>query len=194
VAARLNAPAAEERLLRRLRVRAMLGELLDEPATIAAAACDVGLDPAELSRWCDSAPVVDALRADMEAARSPSPAARALDHKLGGPADERRYTTPSYVLTHTGSERAITIPGFHPVEAYEAAIANLEPQLARRPKPATVEEVLSWSAEPLATAEVAAIAQLDPAQARVALSRVARPVAAGSDFYWHRESSASGWR
>jgi len=38
VAARLNAPGAEAPLLRRLRVRAMLGGLLDDPALLAAAA------------------------------------------------------------------------------------------------------------------------------------------------------------
>jgi hypothetical protein len=43
---------------------------------------------------------------------------------------------------------------------------------------------LAWAGEPLATAEVAAVARLDPAKARVALSRVARPLAAGADFYW----------
>jgi hypothetical protein len=36
---------------------------------------------------------------------------------------------------------------------------------------------------PFATAEVAAIAQLDFTQARAALSRVAEPIAAGADFY-----------
>ena len=86
VAARLNAPGAEAALLRRLRVRAMLGGLLDDPALIAAAAADIGLDGADLARWSAMPAVEDALRADIEAARSPSPAARRLDHKLGGPA------------------------------------------------------------------------------------------------------------
>ena len=48
VAARLNAPQAEGPLLRRLRVRTMLGGLLDDPSLLAAAASDVGLDPGEL--------------------------------------------------------------------------------------------------------------------------------------------------
>ena len=51
VAARLNAPGAEAPLLRRLRVRAMLGGLLDDPALLARAAADVGLDPDEVDRW-----------------------------------------------------------------------------------------------------------------------------------------------
>ena len=73
VAARLNAPGAEAPLLRRLRVRAMLGGLLDDPALLTAAAADVGLDPEEVERWSRMPAVEDALRADIEAARSPSP-------------------------------------------------------------------------------------------------------------------------
>ena len=122
VAARLNAPGAEAPLLRRLRVRAMLGGLLDDPALLAAAAADVGLDPDELERWSRMPAVEDALRADIEAARSPTPAARRLDHKLGGPAHERRYTAPSYELASDG--RTFSIPGYNPVEVYETALAN----------------------------------------------------------------------
>jgi 2-hydroxychromene-2-carboxylate isomerase len=184
VAARLNAPQAAAPLLRRLRVRTMLGGLLDDPALLAAAASDVGLDPSALQTWCASAEVEQALQADIDAARSPSPAARALDHKLGGPAERRRYTAPSYEIRREAGDAAATLPGFHPVEAYEAAIANLAPELQRRPKPVSVADVLAWAGHPLATAEVAAIAQLDPARARVELGRVARPTPAGADFYW----------
>lgn len=184
VAARLNAPDAAEPLLRRLRVHAMLGGLLDEPELIATAAREAGLDAADLSRWCATDAVQDALRADIAAARAPSRAARALDHKLAGPAEQRRYTAPSYEITHRKRGCSAAIPGFNPIEAYDAVIANLAPELVRRANPATIEELLTWAREPLATAEVAAIAQLDPAQARIELSRVARPLPAGADFYW----------
>jgi 2-hydroxychromene-2-carboxylate isomerase len=182
VAARIHAPGSEERLLRRLRVRVMQHGLLDDPELIAAAATDAGLDPAQLEEWSTGADVEAALQADIDAARDPKPAARALDHKLGGPRSRRRYTAPSYELTHEGGEAVV--PGFNPVEAYEVAIANLAPELERRPKPKHVDEVLAWAGEPLATAEVALIAQLDPRDARAALSRVAKPLAAGADFYW----------
>jgi hypothetical protein len=105
-----------------------------------------------------------------------------LDHKLGGPPDERRYTAPSYEFSVDG--RTAAVPGFNPVEAYEAAIASLAPHLPRRPKPASVEELLAWAEEPLATAEVIAVTQLDPAVARAALARVARFTPAGADGYW----------
>jgi 2-hydroxychromene-2-carboxylate isomerase len=184
VAARLHAPALEQALLRRLRVRTMLGGLLDDPELLAASAHDVGIEPSQLKMWCAEDEVHRALSADIEAARRPSPAARALDHKLGGPVDERRYTAPSYEITRAADEMTVAIPGFNSVETYEAAIANLAPELVRRPKPEAVSEVLFWAGEPLATAEVAAIAQLDVAQTRAALSEVAEPTAAGADFYW----------
>lgn len=180
VAARLNAPGAEAALLRRLRVRAMLGGLLDEPALLAAAAADIGLDGDELARWSAMPAVEDALRADIEAARSPSPAARVLDHKLGGPPQQRRYTAPSYELGAAG--RTFAIPGFNPVEAYEAALANFG--LSRRAKPESVEQLLAWASEPLATVEVIALMQADPAKTRAALAASATAIPAGADFYW----------
>jgi predicted DsbA family dithiol-disulfide isomerase len=184
VAARLHAPGVEQPLLRRLRVRVMLGGLLDDRELLAGAARDVGLEPLELERWCGEEEVDRALRADIDAARSPSLAARALDHKLGGPVGQRRYTAPSYEITREDDGTTIAIPGFTPVEAYEAAIANLAPELVRRAKPESVADVLAWAGHPLATAEVAAIARLDIQQTRAELSDVAQPTAAGADFYW----------
>ena len=84
----------------------------------------------------------------------------------------------------TSGERSFSIPGYNPVEVYETAIANLAPELTRRPKPESVEELLAWATEPLATVEVITITQLNPAVARAALSRAARPIPAGADFYW----------
>src|SRR4051794_38917240 len=182
VAARLNAPEAEQPLLRRLRVRRMAGGLLDDPALIATAAEDVGLDTAELARWADMPAVEDALQADIARARNPSLAARALDHKLGGPPEQRRYTAPSYELSSV--TRTVSIPGYNPVEAYETAIANLDPTLPRRPRPDSVEELLEWTPEPLATAEIVAIMQAGEPGVRAALARSARPIPVGADFYW----------
>jgi hypothetical protein len=182
VAARLNAPALEETLLRRLRVRAMTGGLLDDPELIAAAATDAGLEPETLERWCGSEAVAAELAADVRASREPSAAARALDHKLGGPRDGRRYTAPSYELAR--DEATFSLPGFNPVEAYEAAIANLAPELVRRPRPEHVEELLEWATEPLATAEVVAVMQQPEPQVRAALAGAATPIPAGADCYW----------
>jgi hypothetical protein len=184
VAARLRAPAAEEPLLRALRALIMAGGLADDPQLIAEAARAAGLEPSALEAWCAGPEVEQAMQADIDASRRPTPAARALDHKLGGPREQRRYTAPSYEIARPGHGSALSVPGFNPYEAYEVAIANLAPEIQRRPKPESVSELLAWADAPLASAEVAAIAQLDPAQARAECSRVARPIAAGADFYW----------
>jgi 2-hydroxychromene-2-carboxylate isomerase len=184
VAARLRAPTAEEPLLRGLRALIMAGGLADDPQLIAEAARAAGLAPSALDAWCASGEVEQAMQADIDASRRPSRAARALDHKLGGPREQRRYTAPTYEIARTDSRSTLVVPGFNPYEAYDAAIANLAPDLHRRPKPESVKTLLAWADAPLASAEVAAIAQLDPAEARAECSRVARPIAAGADFYW----------
>jgi 2-hydroxychromene-2-carboxylate isomerase len=183
VAARLNAPEGEDALLRALRVRAMAGGLLDDPGLIDAAAGDAGIDPGELAGWVAGEETGDALEADAAAARSPAPAARALDHKLSGPAGERRYSTPSYEIRDADGT-LIVVPGFTPVEAYEVAIANLAPDLERRLVPDDVGKLLDWAPYPLATAEVMAITGLGEAHARPALARVAEAIPTGADFYW----------
>jgi predicted DsbA family dithiol-disulfide isomerase len=178
VAARRHAPDRAQALLRGLRVRVMQRGLLDDPALIAAAATDAGLDPDALANWCQTDAVRADLEADIAAARRPSPAARTLDHKLGGPAAQRRYTAPSYLVD------GFVIPGFQPVETYETAIANQAPYLSRRPPPTSVTELLQWAPEPLATAEAALIMQTDIDSVRAQLARVARFAPAGADGYW----------
>ncbi len=190
VAARLHAPEAEEPLLRRLRIRAMGGGLLDDPQLIAGAARAAGLDPARVREWCAVADVREALDADAEAARSPPPAARALDDRLGGPREQRRYTAPSYEFRRVNGGAAFALPGFNPIEAYDAVIANLAPELERRPDPEAVEDVLAWAGKPLATAEIAALMRLDATDTHAALTRAdARAEPVGADTYWTIEAS-----
>jgi 2-hydroxychromene-2-carboxylate isomerase len=191
VAARLRSEDRCGPLLRRLRVLCFSGLALDDPGVIARAATEAGIDPDELDRWVAEPATEAALRADMRAARSPSPASKAQDYKLGGPREERRYTCPSYELERTAPPPAdwptagrVDLPGFRPVEAYEAAIANLAPELTRRADPADVGEVLAWAGMPLATAEVAAVCNRELPDVREALSRVARFEPVGGDGYW----------
>jgi predicted DsbA family dithiol-disulfide isomerase len=184
VAARLYAPEREERLLRSLRTRTLAGGLLDDPELIADAAREAAIDPEELRRWSERDEVGEALAQDIAAARHPSAAARALDHKLGGPRGERRYTAPSYEIAEPEHGRLAAIPGFNPPEVYETAIANLAPALARRPRPASVAALLEWAGEPLATAEVAMVCGLEIDEARGKLQAVAIATPAGADSYW----------
>ena len=182
VAARVHAPRQAEALLRRLRVHHMFGDLIDEQDVLDAAAGEAGLDADRLWAWTTEPEVEEQLQADMRAARSPLPAARALDHKLGGPAEERRYTCPTLVMRVDGREPVVA-PGFQPVAAYEVLLANLAPDLARRADPATAAEVLAWAREPLAAAEVAAVldAPREDVEAELEL------VAAGDAGLWSLE-------
>ena len=190
VAARLNQPADEWRILRALRVRHMAGEMIDEQATIDAAARDAGIEPAALRRWLEDPAVEQTLRDDMRAARRPSSASLAQVHKLASTPDGgARYTCPSFELTGPDGRRA-DIPGFQPVEVYEAAIANLDPALERRPAPESVEQLLRWAEVPLATVEVAAVVGLEPAEARAELARVADETPVGPDGYWTLRAAA----
>jgi predicted DsbA family dithiol-disulfide isomerase len=184
VAARLNAPDKMRRLLRRLRVRHFSGHLLDDPETIAAAATDAGIEPAELDRWVATDEVEAALREDMVAARNPIPAARVLDAKLANWSGGRRYTCPSYEIVRVSDGVRIAVPGFQPFAAYDVVTANLVPGVDRREPPSSVEEVLAWTGTPLATKEVAVVCDIDFAQAREQLGRVAGEEHVGADGFW----------
>jgi hypothetical protein len=188
VAARSNAPERADALLRRFRVRIMRGELPDAQGTIDAAAREAGIDPVELREWSERKEARAALDEDAAAARAPVAAARALDHKLSGPAGERRYSAPTYLLRRGNGEGdgrcEVAIPGFNPSAVYETAIANLDPDLPRRPNPESVRELLEWAPYPLASAEVIEITGLEEMKARAALAAVAEPIPAGADLYW----------
>jgi predicted DsbA family dithiol-disulfide isomerase len=190
VATRLHSPEDEWRILRALRVRHMAGEMIDERATIDSAARDAGIDPHDLDRWLENPAVEQALRDDIRAARRPSSASLAQVHKLASTDDGgRRYTCPSFEFTGADGRR-IDVPGFQPVEVYEAAIANLAPELERRPPAESAEQVLAWAQVPLATVEVAALMGTEPADARAELARVASETPVGPDGYWSLPAAA----
>jgi len=191
VATRRHDPELADALLRRLRVRTMAGELLDEPETISGAAAEAAIENSVLRRWLAEPEVDPALDEDAALARDPVPAARALDHKLASSEDGgRRYTCPSLEIGNADGT-VLAAPGYQPFEAYEVAIANLAPELERRPAPESVEEALAWAGEPLATAEVAALCGLEPTEGREALARVALERPVGADGWWSLPADAS---
>ena len=170
----------------------LLGRLLDEPETIAAAASRAGVDPAELEQWLAEPETEDLLRADLELAREPTPEALALAHKLAGTEDGgHRYTCPSYEVKRDRDGAALSVPGFQPLAAYEVAVANLLPSAERRADPENVAEVLAWAGEPLATAEVAAVCAIGLDEARERLGRVASEEHVGFDGLWHLNGAAA---
>ncbi len=184
VAARLHAPDKERLLLRRLRLRFFSGGLLDDPELIDAAARDAGIDPGDLSTWCEDPEVAKALRDDVAVARAPIPAARVLDHKLANWSGGVRYTCPSYEITRLADGVKIAVPGFQPFAVYDVITANLVPGLERRPAPETVEEVLEWTGTPLASKEAAVVCDIDLRDARERLGRVAVEEHVGADGFW----------
>lgn len=189
VATRLNDPERERALLRRLRVRHFEGELLDEQSTLEGAALDAGIDPRDLQAWIADDATEEALEEDLHLTRHPSPEAVALRHKLASWAEGWRYTCPSYEILRTSDGARTSVPGFQPLESYEVAIANLMPAAERRADPGTVEEVLVWADEPLATAEVASVCDLSLEQAREQLGRVADERHVGFDGLWSLSAS-----
>ncbi len=191
VAARLHAPDGERPLLRRLRVRHFAGELLDEPATIAGAAADAGIDPGALERWMAGEEVETVLREDMAASREPLPAARVLDDKLANWSGRRRYTCPSYEIMRATDGVRIAVPGFQPFAVYDVILANLVPGIERREPAGSVEEVLAWAGTPLATKEVAVVCDIPIEEAREQLGRVAEERHVGFDGFWSLPDAAA---
>ena len=183
VAARLNTPGHQQTLLRAIQVRGFAGEMIDEPATIAAAAADAEIDAHDLEQWSMEPETLEALASDMARARNPLPAALVLHERLADWEGGRRYTCPSYEIRVDGSE-PIAIPGFQPWPAYDVALANLAPDAPRREDPESVSEVLEWAAEPLATREVAVVMGIEHDQAATDLAEVAERRDVGADAYW----------
>jgi cytochrome P450 len=94
-----------------------------------------------------------------------------------------RYSTASAVFEH--GDRRVVMPGFQPFAVYEVAVANVAPELVRRPPPETVDEVLGWASYPLATAEVAELLGVGLDDAREQLERAGAELApAAGDGYW----------
>jgi predicted DsbA family dithiol-disulfide isomerase len=191
VAARVHAPERAHRLFRALQIKNFSGELFDEQETIDAAARGAGIEPEELFEWERDPAVLKELEEDMRLARQPLAAARVLDHKLANWSGGRRYTCPSYELCRRSDEVKIAVPGFQPFAAYDVVTANLVPGENRRPAPSSVEEVLKWAGEPLATQEVAVVCEIPFEEARAELGRVAVERHIGADGLWSLPAAAS---
>jgi predicted DsbA family dithiol-disulfide isomerase len=190
VATRLNDVERERALLRALRVRHFAGELLDEQETLDGAATDAGIAPRALRDWMSQTATERALDDDLEQTRHPSREALALSHKLAEWSGGWRYTCPSYEIAHASVGAHLAVPGFQPLESYEVAVANLLPSAGRRADPESVEEVLAWAGEPLASIEVAVVCGIDLEQAREHLGHVAQERPLGFDGLWSLPSGS----
>ncbi|UJA20633.1 hypothetical protein HJD18_10715 [Thermoleophilia bacterium SCSIO 60948] len=187
VAARVREPGSERAMMRHLRLEHFRGErMLDEAETTTISARASGIDPDQLWRWMEEDDVVAAFDEDMRLARDPSPAARAQYERLASEDEDWRLTCPSWEIERVSDGASLSVPGFQPLRAYEVAIANLAPGAEKREAPADVSEVLAWADEPLASAEVAAVCEIDIAEARQRLGRAADQEPLGQDGLWTR--------
>jgi predicted DsbA family dithiol-disulfide isomerase len=184
VATKAHRPECTRRILRQLRVRNWRGEQLDDLSTLHGAAADAGISVEEIDAWTADPEVEERLARDMELARQPLPAARALDHKLANWSGGMRYTCPSYELERLEDGVRIAIPGFQPFAAYDIVLANLVPGMDRRDPPSTAHEVLAWSGIPMATREVASVLDRDDYDVREELAREAHIEPVGADGFW----------
>jgi hypothetical protein len=192
VAVRRRWPEQEDAYLRALRVLTMGGMYLDDSDTLEIAAERCGLPVEELARYAAEPEVQAALEEDMAAARTPTRAALAQSERLGGADGELRYSCPSYRMHRLAPlpdgepciER-LDLPGFRAIAGYIAALANLAPDLERREEPGSETDVLEWAPYPLATAEVAAVCDREPAEVRLELAASGAAFApVGADGYW----------
>lgn len=184
VGARIHDPARANRLLRAMRCRAFSnGQQLDQLDTLHGAAGDAGIEADTLDAWLADDQVDKALREDMAATRAPAPEALALAHRLSKSDGGLRYSTGSAVFEANG--RRVVMPGFQPFAVYEVSVANVAPELERKPAPESVEEVLAWAPYPLAAAEVAELRGIGVDQAREELEQAGANLAeSAGDGYW----------
>ena len=163
-AVQLNQPEFAARFLRALRVAWQTDHRpIDEDAVILEVAQEVGIDRDKLDVWRREPATLAALEDDKAAAREPMSAALgALDHKLAGPDDERRYTCPSLEITPaTDPGRKLVAPGFQSHNAYDLMIANAAPEIERGEYATDILEVLRWADWPLAAVEVGRVMGID---------------------------------
>jgi 2-hydroxychromene-2-carboxylate isomerase len=156
-AAERASAAAGWRLLRALRLGWFTSTLLlDADEDIARVADAAGLDGATIAAGISAPDVEAAYQHDRAEARSagetgaPAVAQERAEVFDGG----ARFTAPSLVFSR-GGERFVA-GGWQPFDAYDLCVANLAPELPRRPPPSPGDLVAAYPAG-LTTAEVAEV-------------------------------------
>ena len=167
--------------------------LLDEDAAIQTALAGVaGIDAAAIVAALDSPAVSAAYEADKSNARSAGGGATEFQGKAAVSDGLVRYTAPSVIFEN--GKRSLEVGGFQPLEAYDVAIANIDPMLERALPPDDPAELLARFPEGLCTQEVAVLlagnlTDVDRAGAEDALLALVADGAAtrealGSDAIW----------
>ena len=114
-----------------------------------------GLDADAIVDRIDDPELVELYEADRARARSAEGTPTHVQDRHATSDGPVRYTAPSVIFEQDG--RSLEVGGFQPFEAYDTALANLDPALTRRPAPADVLEALAEFPEGLVTAELASV-------------------------------------
>src|SRR4051794_35588703 len=151
VAARLDAPQLEWRILRALRFGWFTSQLLldEDDALLSVLETIPGVDANALLDRIDDPDVEEAYGLDRAEARS----ADGSPSEAQGKARDGRYTAPT-VIFESGDQR-LEAGGSQPLAVYDAVVANLDPELERRTQAATALEAIEAFDHGLTTREVA---------------------------------------
>jgi 2-hydroxychromene-2-carboxylate isomerase len=193
VAARELDPALGEAALRALQLlQFTTPRLLDDDDDLRAVLAQVpGLDGDAIVDRIDDPEIVALYEADRALARSADGSPTHAQDRFSTSDGPVRYTAPSVIFEHRDGGR-LEVGGFQPFEAYDTALANLDPRLERRPAPASVVEALAEFPEGLTTAEVASVtrpsdlvdADLEAARAELDATQDVVREPAGVDAIW----------
>ena len=157
VAARLDAPGSEWRVLRALQFANFTsGLMLDDDGQIHDVLRTVsGIDADLIVDRLDAPDVSAAYEFDRDDARTAAGTAAEAQGKTSTSDGPVRFTAPSIVFR--SGERSLVAGGWQPLLAYDVLLANLDPGLERTPPPGSPAPLLEHFADGLATAEVAAL-------------------------------------
>jgi protein-disulfide isomerase-like protein with CxxC motif len=206
VAARELDPALGEAALRALQLlQFTTPRLLDEDDDLTTVLATVpGLDADAVVDRIDDPDIVQLYEADRALARSAEGSPTHAQDRSSTSDGPVRYTAPSVVFEREDGGR-FEVGGFQPFEAYDTALANLDPRLERRPPPDSVLDALLEFPEGLSTAEAASVmrpSDLDDADPETAAAELAElevagsvtRVPAGADAIWRAAERVSGAR
>jgi 2-hydroxychromene-2-carboxylate isomerase len=158
VAAREEDPALGEAALRALQfLQFTTPRLLDEDEDLRAMLATVpNLDADAIVARIDDPEIVELYEADRARARSAEGSPTHVQDRHATSDGPVRYTAPSVIFERADGS-SLEVGGFQPFEAYDTALANLDPALTRRPAPADLTEALAEFPEGLTTAEAASV-------------------------------------
>lgn len=152
VAARLDDPGSEWRVLRALQLAVFTsGLLLDEDDDLREALRPIGAEG--VVDRIDDPEVMAAYEADKAEARSAAGSPAEAQGKTSTSDGPVRFTAPTVLLELDG--RSLVAGGWQPLLAYDVLIANLDPSLRATPPPESPLALLERFPDGLTTAEVA---------------------------------------